>query len=290
MNSLNQQTSSLLTAAIEELPVLRIMGISVFDPKWARRRHRDSHVELLCVVRGRLTVAIEDRKIRMKAGDFFLIPANTPHYDLFEAGHSPEVFMAQFSWRAQNEFFEKLKNRPLSALANPVRNEILRIILQLREHRTAALELPEQTLSRSLLHTLLLMIWRGCDAASPLPCGNSPGGGKNRQRELMERTRQYLETHYHEQQSLQKIARRLQLSPCYVSRVFSHESGFSLISYLTSVRLFRARELLRAGQGNVSQVAQAVGYESSAHFSRMFKRQFGIAPSEINRETMLVRR
>ena len=58
----------------------------------------------------------------------------------------------------------------------------------------------------------------------------------------------------------------------------------SATDFINTVRLKKSRELILSGVYNISEVAYAVGYNDPKYFSRLFKKQFGIAPSEFLRE------
>ncbi|MDD4538867.1 MAG: helix-turn-helix transcriptional regulator, partial [Lentisphaeria bacterium] len=81
---------------------------------------------------------------------------------------------------------------------------------------------------------------------------------------------------------LEMLAEFLSVSPFFLSRVFNSESGFSLSEYLTMVRMNQAKTLLLDGRMNVSEIADAVGYEDSGYFSKVFKRHFGCSPSSMS--------
>lgn len=72
----------------------------------------------------------------------------------------------------------------------------------------------------------------------------------------------------------------LQVSPFYLSRVFSQESDFSLFEYLTEVRINEAKKLLSDGRLLVSEVAQRTGYDNGNYFSKVFRRKVGCSPSK----------
>ena len=55
------------------------------------------------------------------------------------------------------------------------------------------------------------------------------------------------------------------------------------ISYLTRLRMQRAKQLLMQEAITVRQVAHAVGYQDPYYFSKVFKRYFGAAPTLIER-------
>jgi AraC-like DNA-binding protein len=55
------------------------------------------------------------------------------------------------------------------------------------------------------------------------------------------------------------------------------------MALVMSYRLERAAQMLRAGEGNVGEVAYAVGFRSVAHFSRRFREHHGVTPSSLRR-------
>jgi AraC family transcriptional regulator len=63
-------------------------------------------------------------------------------------------------------------------------------------------------------------------------------------------------------------------------RVFTAHVGESAISYVRRIRLERAARKLRRGAVDITEVALAAGYDSHAAFSKAFKQQFGLSPSE----------
>ena len=56
------------------------------------------------------------------------------------------------------------------------------------------------------------------------------------------------------------------------------------LQYIPSLRLKRAEELLRSGYYTVAEAAYATGFSDPKYFSRFFKKEKGIAPSEIEGE------
>ncbi|MEJ8305286.1 helix-turn-helix domain-containing protein [Saccharibacillus sacchari] len=74
------------------------------------------------------------------------------------------------------------------------------------------------------------------------------------------------------------LAKRLQLSPNYLSGLFTTETGHPFTWHLTRIRMDRACALLKGTQMKVHQVARQVGYGDQAYFSRCFKSVIGISP------------
>ena len=101
---------------------------------------------------------------------------------------------------------------------------------------------------------------------------------------VVEQVVNYIEDHYSEKISLDQIAENMYLSPFYISRIFKSETGNAPIRHLINIRLEKARELLENGyQGSIQEVAARVGYDDAYHFSKLFKKRYGITPSQARR-------
>jgi AraC-like DNA-binding protein len=83
--------------------------------------------------------------------------------------------------------------------------------------------------------------------------------------------------------NLEDLARAANLSPFHFARVFRQKTGFTPAAYVRSVRIGRARELLRSGDLSIKQVGQAVGYPLAHHFSAVFKQSTGVSPRDFVR-------
>jgi AraC-like DNA-binding protein len=76
------------------------------------------------------------------------------------------------------------------------------------------------------------------------------------------------------------MARNFCLSPQYFGEVFKRETGLSVKEYQRNLRMDRAMELLRNTGLSITEVAEEVGLEDLAYFSRLFKLRFGIPPRQ----------
>jgi AraC family transcriptional regulator len=82
---------------------------------------------------------------------------------------------------------------------------------------------------------------------------------------------------------LAAIARQACLSPYHFHRTFVQAFGQTPHQYLTTLRLARARRLLETTRLTVTEVSGAVGFESPASFSALFRRTTGVPPSALRR-------
>ncbi len=102
----------------------------------------------------------------------------------------------------------------------------------------------------------------------------------NRENRLIQTAKTYIADHYNENLRLEDVAEQIYLAPSYFGVLFKKETGESFSSYLTLVRMEKAKELLHDTRYNIAEVAAAVGYTDKRYFSRLFKEQVGVTPKE----------
>lgn len=83
--------------------------------------------------------------------------------------------------------------------------------------------------------------------------------------------------------SLDEMAQVAGLSPFHFSRQFKRSTGASPHRFLLSRRLERARLLLEKPGAELGAVSQQVGFADQSHFTRWFRRQFGVTPGQVKR-------
>lgn len=92
---------------------------------------------------------------------------------------------------------------------------------------------------------------------------------------------QYIYDNYdNEDISLNAVATNANMSPNHFSTVFSQEMNQTYIEFLTSVRMEKAKELLRSSNMRTAEIANAVGYKDPHYFSYLFKKTQDCTPRE----------
>lgn len=99
-------------------------------------------------------------------------------------------------------------------------------------------------------------------------------------RERMEAVQRYIRLHMDEPLNRDVLAAVAGFSVSHLHRLFADEAGESIARYTRRLRLKRAGFKLRAGATDITEVALAAGYDSHAAFSKAFKQQYGLSPSE----------
>lgn len=98
---------------------------------------------------------------------------------------------------------------------------------------------------------------------------------------LLKNAKAYIEENFdNEEISLNTVAASVNLSPNHFSTIFSQEIGQTFIEFLTSVRMEKAKELLRSSSLKTAEIAYAVGYKDPHYFSYLFKKTQECTPRE----------
>ena len=88
----------------------------------------------------------------------------------------------------------------------------------------------------------------------------------------------YLEARIEEDLDLDGCAQHLDLSRRQIERLFNRYLGLTPVRYMNDLRLARGRALLAETDMKVTEVAVACGYASTSHFSKSFRKKYGVSP------------
>jgi len=102
--------------------------------------------------------------------------------------------------------------------------------------------------------------------------------------EQAERTRLLLCERFTEDLCLEDIARTVHSSTFHLARVFRQQTGLAIHQYRNCLRLRAALERLVEQESDLTTLALDLGFASHSHFSDVFQRAFGVAPSECRRQ------
>lgn len=258
-----------------ELPQVHSLGECIFDPVWAQTLHSSSHCEMYHILTGRVQLELNGTVVTGGPGDTLLIPPHTQHRDQYDLNQGLRVVMVFFSWSAAEAFFQRVDNRVLLTLPEAIRLELSDRFRQLSGDLRGGGVLDRLVIRAGVAEILMRLLreaGQGKENAEQDHLSHACG------QRLMQQAKKYVDCHYAQCITLDSIAADLRISSFYLSHLFSRESGFSLFSYITMIRMQQAVRLLRDERLSIAEVAYAVGYEHPSYFSRVFKRQYGLAP------------
>ncbi|MCD8048289.1 MAG: AraC family transcriptional regulator [Clostridia bacterium] len=96
-------------------------------------------------------------------------------------------------------------------------------------------------------------------------------------------TKEYIKKNYRKNVNIAAIAEAIGISQAYLIKLFKAETGMTPQTYLTSVRVDKAKELLKRGV-RASDVAEMVGYSDTVYFGKLFKKCVGKTPKQFAEE------
>lgn len=92
--------------------------------------------------------------------------------------------------------------------------------------------------------------------------------------------KQFITEHSHEDISLEVLAKKVDLSPIYISKLFKEKLGINYIDFLTECRMGKAKKLLADPEISLKTIALEVGYHEPNYFSKVFKKMNELSPTE----------
>lgn len=250
--------------------------------------HSHDFPELAFVLSGNGRYRIENNIYDVSEGDLIMLNPGVKHQALAIEGNDTPA----------TEFFVgftdiQIKGLPGNFLPLPDGEIILHTTGEMRQKlfKICASMVAENEVCREgryfmlksyLMQMLLLVIREQCE---PMTSNTGCSFESVNKKYVVEQIVSYFEDHYSEKISLDQIAENMYLSPFYISKIFKSETGDTPIRHLINIRLEKAHELLENGWGgSIQEVAASVGYDDAYHFSKLFKKRYGVSPSQVKKK------
>ena len=91
---------------------------------------------------------------------------------------------------------------------------------------------------------------------------------------------EHIQLNYSQKLSLGDLAALAHMSESHLSKIFKKEVGTNISQYIEHLRCEKAAEMLRSGRTAIQEISSYVGYEDNNYFVKVFKKQFGMTPTE----------
>ena len=270
-------------------PYIRLAIPSILPRGFEIRRRALFDYELIYVENGSFMLNYAEREFPCKTGQFLLLcpgvshgfhdlatDVSQPHihFDVIGTANSPRVpvsfkdisaFTAAEHCLLQPNLFDSYPQQPYVDFAD----------------RTAALALFYRILALSGTSNLLLQKALFLQLLSMLIKDNFPDcfdAHDESDYPAAQRIKDFIDAGQGVAATLDELAKQFSYSKYYLERQFKTTYGVSLIAYRNNKRMQLAREMLRAD--SVQAVAEKLGFSSIYVFSRAYKKQFGLCPSQ----------
>ena len=101
---------------------------------------------------------------------------------------------------------------------------------------------------------------------------------------IVQKAKEYIDENYAQKGlTIHEVAKKNHVSPNYLSYLFKKNTGHNLWEYVIKLRMEDSREMILNTDLRRYEIAERVGYESPEHFSKIFKKYYGISPSELKK-------
>lgn len=248
---------------------------------FGRQNHYHSTYEIYYLISGQRAYFIKDRSYLISPGNLVFINKKDVHKTMVvgEPGH--ERIVINFSDRMLGE--DQLKylstllasffyTTPVFSLKLP-QQSFVKTLLEKMSTELEQKQAGYEVYIRLLLIELLL--FSGRLAQTQLPEVKEQSSPLHR---TVTEVIRHINDHFQEPLSLNGLAAQFDVSPYTLSRAFPKITGFTLVEYVNTTRIKEAQRLLTETDLKVIQIADAVGFESIAHFGRMFKKLVNLTP------------
>jgi AraC-like DNA-binding protein len=267
--------------------LVKIVRFDCFENSPMFQNHWHEQMQIFYFDEGEATILCNGSTYSLKAGDILIINGNEIHYAINSSEHLVfHIIKPEFSFLAsrQEDLCQTRYILPLQQglirFQNKISNDTaLSAIIQklLAEYTTQ--NVGFELIIKAYLYHILVYLLRYYQKESLPQAGD-------RQQKTMHQLRSalaYMDEHYTENIHLHQLAGLANMSSQHFCRLFKRLTGKSPIDYINSLRINKAVTLLTEDRLNISQVAQAVGFDDSNYFSRLFKKYKKVSPSGLRK-------
>jgi AraC-like DNA-binding protein len=254
----------------------RLSGVELFQARicrYAFDKHFHDAYTIGLNEKGLGQSLIRGRLVDSPANSFNLINPGEVHTGKAGDGQSWHFRNLYISLNLMQRLLEQLDQQQstLPVFREPVAHDLALRSLFLQVFQALDQAVPLLTQQSLLLELMAHLLQHHSDVEAPPPAVQES--------RAVALVRAYLEEHYTENVSLESLSQLSQLSPYYLVRCFRQQIGLPPHHYQRQVRLLKAKQALHTSQP-LAAIASDAGFFDQSHFTRSFKRVFGVPPGQ----------
>ena len=240
--------------------------------------YHDFH-KVVIFISGKAAYHIEGKAYQLKPWDILLVNRHAIHRPEIDPSVPYERFILwiqnDIPWQELLKCFQKANDRSYNLVRlNSALQEKMKDILFELENSAKSDEYGREILTQSLF--LQFMVYLNRIFLEKQYIYDTRSYSSDSQIEELLR---YINHNLTEDLSIETLARKYYLSKYHMMRKFKEETGYTIHNYIISKRLLLARTKISEGTP-ILKAAQLSGFSDYTTFSRAYKKQFGIAPSQ----------
>lgn len=279
-----------MTRLREELSVKKIFTIHYYEYMSDFSFEGESHDfwEFLCVDKGEVDVTAGRNHFTLKPGDIIFHRPNEFHALAANGIIAPNLVVISFDCHSPAmEFF----NEKRLTIGEQERTLIAQIIAEARNNFSNRLDNPYleqltrkehppfgcEQMIKIHLEQLLLKLYRNFSATPGEPVKTSDVADSSR---IYQSIVSYLDSNIRSQLTIEQISKDNLIGISQLKRLFREKNGSGVMECFIQMKIDYAKQLIRNRQMNYTQIADYLGYGSVHYFSRQFKKETDMTPTE----------
>ncbi len=285
-------SSYIATELRKVIDVQSIVTVHYFEyaKNYVFEGERHDFWELLYVDKGEVEVMADEVGYRLKRGEMIFHKPNEFHNVFANGVVAPNLVVVAFV--CPSPAMTYFEGKILKA-GEDERELLARLVNEARDAFTTPLDDPgtvrmerasssafgsEQMIGMLLEQMLIGLVRRGAVRADSVK--ESSSVKKRSDNDLVRRVIAYMEENVAGNLTFSAVCRFSAQSATNLKTIFKAATGRGVMEYYRWLKIEQAKVLLREGNGNITQIADKLGYASVHYFSRYFKQATGMTPSE----------
>ena len=248
--------------------------------------HYEKTYQIMFLLSGKILYQVNDKEYLVTKGGMIVLNTLEDHtlkvleypYERYIIQIRPEFFQQEVKYPEVVAIF--IKRPPnfshLLTVSEPIWN-YLRDILREMEKEYLSKKSYWELFVGANLRRMFITLFRECPVMSTMHVGSGAT--------VAYKTMNYLDQHFAEDITVDGVAAAMFLNKDYIAHVFKDETGYTIIGYVISLRINRAKMLLAETDQSITDIASACGYTDFAYFSRQFKQYTKMSPSKFRKHS-----
>lgn len=258
-----------------ERPQILWVSHSFTKPNEGVKNHTHPYYHMIYMVSGKLRFEIENKTYILTSGNTLLIPRSSSHAFYNDEKDTAEHLEIKFSL-FKSAFDKQISGKDIQISDNKLAGMLFEQII--KEYSTRVSQADDA--AASYLLALLNVLNENERYKNKKEFNFFAGSSYS---ELSQKVIRYLEAHYHEEVSLDDLAKELDRNKSHLCVAFKKDTFLTIFDCLNMIRVRRAAELIVYSEDNLTQVANKCGFTSVSHFNRVFLKHVGITPGQCRR-------
>lgn len=226
----------------------------------------------LVVVSGSGDLTYNDKQLRLSPGDCVFIDCNLPYSHTTDEHNLWTLRWCHFYGPSLSSIYDKYKERGGRAIFTPEDTDLVNSVWSSLMETASSDDYMRDMKINQHLSVLLTLIM----SESWHPEDQVTGKKKQSTHEI----KKYIDEHYAEKITLDSLSAQFYINKYYLSKIFKEQFGQSLSAYILSVRITKAKQLLRFSDKSVETIGYECGLGAPHYFSQTFKSVEGVPPSK----------